>query len=266
MYLSENCPFDIAPLRVLNSLSRLKEQVGNRRRVALEAGEGYGAFVFDEGGSLEIKVSGGRSLGPDFRLDLIGRRQIIEAGLTQLRASDDFRVVLKHYDDDVLSQWVVTICGLLKSAFGADESDGVSMTAAVSSIPALDDKNLISAMRHLAKVRDWNARKSLYFLLSRSQVILLLEPSGTSADGGQGEIRSVDTLGGGQVAAIFTSQKALDTFDPRPVGLRTAAGRELFPLLMSPTINSVKINPRGTVGGELYRNEIVNIVEGIKRL
>ncbi len=266
MQLNETCPFDIAPERVLAFAHQVKGAEGNRRRLSLEGGHGYGVLVLDDDDALEVRVSGGRSLPSEFKLDAIQRRQLIEAGLTQLRASDDFRARVKNYDLDDVNRWASTIASLLKSCFDAQENDGVTVKGSVEELPVLEDVNLVSAMKRLAKVRDWSARKSLYFLLIRSRLFLLLDDPWKPGDSQAAQIRGIDTLGGGQVAAIFTTREALDVFDPRPVGVHTATGRELFPLLANPKLTSVKINPRGTVGGELYRNEILNIVEGIKRL
>ena len=69
-----------------------------------------------------------------------------------------------------------------------------------SSVPDLDDTNLISAMRRLAKVRDWSARKSLYLLI-RSKVILLLDA--ITEERRTGWVQSIDTLGGVRGCALY---------------------------------------------------------------
>lgn len=114
--------------------------------------------------------------------------------------------------------------------------------------PGLQNERLHDAMRALAKVRDMPARNKVYGSLLGADLLVVV------ADGAP---RVVDDLSGWDVMACFSDFDQLLAWDPRSPDVRQLPGYQLFPMLAQlPRVGSLLINPRGAVGGELYRNEI----------
>ncbi len=115
--------------------------------------------------------------------------------------------------------------------------------------PSLDDARLLAAMRTLAKERDMPSRNRVYGAVLGADLLVPVHADGPAV---------VGDLEGWQVVAAFTGFDQLLAWDPRSPAVRRMPGIELFPMLAAlPRIGSILINPRGTVGGELYRNEIL---------
>ena len=58
------------------------------------------------------------------------------------------------------------------------------------------------------------------------------------------------------VYACFTSWDSLRRFQPRGAPYDVVRGRKLFARLMEHHVGSLLIDPKSSVGGELYRNEL----------
>ena len=122
----------------------------------------------------------------------------------------------------------------------------------------LENQPVIEAMRHLAKHRDWSARKTLYRLLIDASFIVPIDEND--------EIAVVDQMGSFPVSAAFTDQTLFITANPLGGVFGVKTGRQLFPELVTKRFGSMRINPQTEVRGELYLNELQMLVEGIARL
>lgn len=109
---------------------------------------------------------------------------------------------------------------------------------------------LIEAMRQMAKKREHRYRTDLYRALLDSSLLLLLDETASKTP------RTVGELMGFDVHAAFTSWDALRRFAPRGGAFEVVRGRHLFGRLLEHNIGSLLIDPKSTVGGELYRNEL----------
>lgn len=109
---------------------------------------------------------------------------------------------------------------------------------------------LLDAMRQMAKKRDHRFRVDLYRALLDSTLLLLVSPDGTGNPAKVGELMKFD------VYACFTSWDSLRRFEPRGARYDVVRGRKLFARLMEHHVGSLLIDPKSSVGGELYRNEL----------
>ncbi len=132
----------------------------------------------------------------------------------------------------------------------------------------LENHKLRSAMRALAKHRDWEHRKALYFALLESHVWTAVqqdtevEPDALpSADA----LFAVDTLQNRPVYAIYTNEAQSQKGDDPPRAIRVPMARHLG-VLLSTNAASLRIDPHGKVGGELYRHELEMVAEGARRM
>lgn len=109
---------------------------------------------------------------------------------------------------------------------------------------------LIDAMRTMAKKRDHSYRTALYRSLLDSTLLLL-----TDAE----RPKKVGELMRFEVFAAFTSFDALRRYEPRGAAYDRVKGRDLFHRLLEFPVGSLLIDPKSTVGGELYRNELESL-------
>ena len=141
-------------------------------------------------------------------------------------------------------------------AIGMEEI-GVSFQKSVKT--GVINRHLETSIRQLSVKRDQSSRFKLYRDLIQAQLILPLEKKGSDKP------RVFGSLMGYSTYAVFTTDKSLRNFDPRGLPLRVITGRRLFPLLKSRRAGSLLINPKGDLGGELYKHEIESICEAMER-
>lgn len=123
--------------------------------------------------------------------------------------------------------------------------------------PALENVELVDAMRRLSRTRDTPTRQGVYMALIRADLALLGSPDRPHA---------LEQSGDAPVFAVFTDWDALDAFDPRIQPHTVLPGRRLFPHIAARGAGALMINPGGRVGGELYSHEVATICEGIRRM
>lgn len=123
----------------------------------------------------------------------------------------------------------------------------------------VDNPRLRKSMRKVSRVRSHAARMELYQEMINATFLLVVENPGSLKP------RGVDKLGPWDVFAVFTDEDSMRSFDPRGVPVRRLYGHELFPLLMGTELGSLRINPDGDIGGELYRNEVETIANAVRR-
>ena len=66
-------------------------------------------------------------------------------------------------------------------------------------------------------------------------------------------------------AAVFSEMNTMLNYDPRGFDFIKLSGRTIAALMVSDKLDSLLINPRGQIGGELYRNELDSIDEAMRR-
>lgn len=146
------------------------------------------------------------------------------------------------------------ILTLLKQVYG-EESPEFKMQTNVRS--GVTNNKLHTKIRILSRERTMKSRQDFYKAVVTTTLLLAMENDAPKAFGSLGPYVSY---------GAFTDDKAIRTWDPRGVDYKKIPGKELFPLLKSLDAGSLFINPQGDIGGELYRNEIESLCEGIKKL
>jgi len=146
------------------------------------------------------------------------------------------------------------LLGLFDTVY--QEADGETSLASHSGdLEQTANPKLIEAMRMMAKKRDHKLRTSLYRALLDSKLLLLLTDSNSDTPLKVGELMRFD------VYAAFTSWDALRRFEPRGGAYAVIQGRRLFGRLLQHNVGSLLIDPKSSVGGELYRNELETLAD-----
>jgi len=118
---------------------------------------------------------------------------------------------------------------------------------------------LVDAMQTMAKKREHRYRAALYRALLDAKLLVLVDPEGADHLPEKNVDTApfkVDELMGFDVYAAFTSLAALRRYDQRGRPYKRVPGRALFAQLLEYNVGSLLLDPRSSVGGELYRNEL----------
>jgi hypothetical protein len=168
----------------------------------------------------------------------------------------------------------------------ASKADVVSVHERFGDAYQNANPRVINAMRRLSKDRDMPSRQKVYWAIVRADVLLALDKapppslnkesdrtrwvSAGLADISQVSssvsLKSFKSITGYRSASIFTDPEALELIDPRGVNAILVPGRLALMLALEQGWDSLLINPRSEVGGELYRNELQSIHDGLKQL
>jgi hypothetical protein len=250
--------------RLTRRVENLVRGGGNANRLVVETDAGFLVLRGARGAdAVQMEAQGGRHLPADRRLDAEQVRLLTDAGLRQASAAQCFRGSFPLSDAEAPERVARVALHLLSAVYRSLPDEPLRLEHEAADRPTLDDAHLVEAMTHLSRARDARARNKVYLALCRAHLVLPL------ADGAADDDpipREIERLVDQPVAAVFTDWDTLDAFAPRGLPTVVLQGFDIFPLLDAHRVASVQINPRGRVGGELYRNEIQTITDGIKRI
>ena len=252
--------------QIVSAIERLTGEGGNRNRVALTGANGHVVFSSVAGASaITVEVSAGGQLPKGFTLEPADYARLDELGLRRGRASENLRAEFTSSVEN-RTLWARHAVTILGRTFGVP-AEAIAFRARYEQVETLDNRVLRDAMLHLAKTRAWAARKGVYLTLIRARLVwALAAPLAPGAPLGEAAPHVCGTLGGRPSVAVFPDYEALDRYAPTGLDARVATGRALFPVFAALGVGSVMINPGGTPRGELYTNEVLTVVDGIKRL
>jgi len=253
--------------RITEALTALTREGGTRNRVAVMGDVGHVVFSSERGAaSIKVQVSAGRQLPKGVTIEPADYARLHELGLRQARASEDMRLEFTDSDED-RRLWARHSLTILQRTFGTPTLDNIKVRARYEEVDQLDNSALFQAMNHLAKSRSWSARTGVYMQLIRARVVWALDaPSFPDSPLPSAKPHIAGDLGGHPSMAIFSDYDALDHYDPTGLDARVETGQALFPLFAARRVGSVLINPGGSPRGELYGNEVLSVVDGIKRM
>ena len=214
---------------------------------------GYVVFRRDgDASNIAIQVSAGRQV--DTAMGGEGQQWLYDQGFRRKRASENFSWS-REIDAWSAQDYQAFVQSVFSRCFG-----GVDFAVTLLSLPKvyLANEMVLDAMRHLAKVRDWSARKTLYRLLIDADFLVPMNEENVP--------KTVDKIGSFPVCAIFTDQNLFLKATPLGHAFEVIQGKALFPILAAKRFGSMRINPGTEVRGELYLNELQTLVQGIERL
>lgn len=245
------------------ALRRLVDDGGDGNRLLLEADTGY-LIVHGRRGDLEVEVeaAAGRHVPGGGQLADEAHQRLHEEGFRRRSAADNY---LRRQPLGDAAALAAQLVALLAAVYSPTPPPRLALH--LGDRETAENPALLRAMEHLSRTRDMGARHAVYLALLQGRLLLALEqPADAPGLGADLKLRAVETLQGATVAAVFTDWRSLRRFEPRGLPYAALSGMEVFPLLAVRRVGSVLINPRGQIGGELYRNEILTISDGARRL
>ena len=268
---------------IVQVLTRMVNEGGEDNRLVIQGDQGY-LLVQGKAGKTEmlIKAAAGRSLERLLSEEEVKR--LYESGFRRKNAALPFTRTVTVEDQEGKSTLALELITLLTELY-ASHIDEVSLREKLGDYITLNPKRLVDAMRRLSTKRDMSSRQKLYWAVIRSDVILALDTypaqnltqergriqwikAGTeqiSDMSNSVSLRNFKDVTGYRSAAIFSDQDAFEAMDPRGLNCVRLPGRLAISLVLDQGWDSLLINPHNPVGGELYRNELVSIVEGLAK-
>ena len=266
------------------ALKRMITSGGSDNRITLQGNHG---FIVIKGArdeeDVEVLIASGRTLNR--QLDEADAQHLYVQGFRRKTAALPFQKLFCIDEQEKREALTELLIDLVCSIY-PNEASKISIHERFSDRPFTENNRLIEAMKRLSKKRDMPSRQKVYWAVVRSQVLLALEktaPKGLKTDQGLQQwiesglndiqhvssslsIKSFKEITGYRSIAVFTDNDALDLVDPRGIETVVLPGRLAIMLALSQSWDSLLINPRSDVGGELYKNELQSIIEGLKKM
>ncbi len=246
-------------------LLALVEEGGNANRLVLEGGPGFVVLRGQRGSpTVEVEAAGGRHLPDGFVVDIEKVGRLDGLGLRQRTAASTFGGQWTITDAAGARQTAEKLLFVMQAIYGHGAMPRI--THRLEDREPVSNPKLLESMKRLGRERSMRARITLYNRLLGARLTVMLEKRLVDPlRQDEARLRVVEQLAGTDVVAAFTDDAAHRHYDPRERPSVVWTGRELFPLLAARGVGSLLLNPGGGVRGELYRNEIMTISDGIQR-
>lgn len=236
-------------------LARLKSEGGDANRLVIDGMAGWIAVWGARGADRwTIVVSAGRQLPEGVTLPAERAQSLYEQGFRQRTAASAYRLEID----------AAPVARRLLDIF--DEvlrTPATTIDLRLGDAPAQTNERLVDRMRAVSSDRTPRARNRLYHGLVSATLLVATDGPPEGADA---PLARHGLLGGRPVAVAYTDWSAATAHDARGPHVAPMLGMDLFPLLAARKMGSLKLNPAGPVGGELYGHELWTIAEGCKRL
>lgn len=256
---------------------------GDHNRIILQGDRGYLALSSSCGESeAELILAAGRSLTQSLTEE--EAQKLYDQGFRRKSAAHPFVRTVNMGDQASREALVQEILNFAHPLYLSHWREG-NIESRLGDRPELQSGRLVESMRKLSKLRDMSSRQKMYWSVIRTEVLLALNeapPKSLAKERGRTQWvesgltdvesisssirpRSFKDLTGYQSAAIFSDIESFEHIDPRGIYWVQIPGRLAISLTLAWGWDSLLINPHGKIGGELYRNELSSIVEGLKQ-
>lgn len=257
--MSTAAPTRVSPAAAADlatALRALTEQGGDGNRLVLEQGPAWMAFSGQrDAGHVRCVAAARKQLPAGVEVGLDEVLHLRRAGFSNSGRGPGLARGFELRGGDEPGAVAELCLDLLGRVYGRPAGEAVALELRLGDRDRTENPMLVEAMRASAKTKDGAARQNLYRAMLRATFLVPM-------DGDQPRV--VGDLSGWDSYAGFTDADHLERWSGRPVDYRIIKGRALFPMLMRRRTGSLLINPGGTVGGELYRNEVEAIANAVR--
>ena len=245
-----------------DALARLVSEGGDDNRLVVSSGPAWLLYTAAKGDTaIRCAAAAASFLPKDRRLTLEAVHLLRRAGFANRPGSKTLQRTYPLPDGAEAGNAPGRIAddGLtdLREVYRADfESEPVALSLHLAQRDLTENPKLIEAIRKLSKQRDGASRQAMYRQMIRATFLLPVDETGAPVPMGE--------LMGFPVFGVFTDADCLFGWDPRVTRYERLHGRVLFPRMARTGLGSLLINPKGKVGGELYRNEVEMLADAIR--
>lgn len=256
--------------RTSNARSRLHEALGElvaaksrETRLCVAADHAYLYVVrTQESDGLVLHAPATHHLAGDHKLSQRGAQWLRTNGFSRPGGRRDFCRVLEHppRPEDLARE----CAQILAQAYGVElATPTLRLEHDDRAHPSNDEVK--DAMRTLAASRSHEDRLVLYNALVNATLLVPVDPEADDAADGPEVWINLDPSSDTPVFGVCTDWAQLRMWSLHASEYIPTPGAEFFEEFMETPSASLRINPEGSVGGELYRHEIEMIVKGIRR-
>lgn len=125
-----------------------------------------------------------------------------------------------------------------------------------------ENPDLIAAMRKVAKDRDEAIRRAMYTELLNATFLVPIQSG--DAEGSDAFVDFETHASGRPTLGAFTDWASLRLWEPRGFAYWPIHGASLFEMAMDRNPVTLRINPDGDIGGELYAHEVEMLVRAVQ--
>lgn len=151
---------------------------------------------------------------------------------------------------------------ILERVYAVEEPITVELTE--DDIEHPENPALTAAMRQVAKGWDEAIRRAMYTELLNATFLVPVDPNpDTDAEGSEAFLDLETHESGRPTLGAFTDWASLRLWEPRGFGYWPIHGSMLFEMAMDRNPVTMRINPDGDVGGELYAHEVEMLVRAV---
>jgi hypothetical protein len=250
--------------RLLHALERLADSSAPEARLVLESGPVYLIWTAHrDQAEVEHESVASNYLPPEFKLSSERGNIMRTLGFAKRNGRRNWK--RRHgRDRQSLERSVEETLDILQRVYAVEAPIQLLLQEDTQAHP--ENPSLIAAMRKVAKGFDEAIRRAMYTELLNAT---LLVPISSNRDE-HAEIEStfVDfethTPTGRPTLGAFTDWDSLRLWEPRGHAYRPIHGSVLFELAMERNPVSMRINPNGDIGGELYAHEVEMLVRAVQ--
>lgn len=249
--------------RLLHALERLADSSAPEARLVLESGPVYLIWTANrDEPEVEHESVASNYLPPEFKLSSERGNIMRTLGFAKRSGRRNWR--RRHgRDHESLVRSVEDTLDILQRVYAVEAPIQLSLQEDTQEHP--ENPSLIAAMRKVAKGFDEAIRRAMYTELLNAT---LLVPIRTGHDDDAVEETFVDfethVPTGRPTLGAFTDWNSLRLWEPRGHAYRPIHGSVLFELALERNPVSMRINPNGDIGGELYAHEVEMLVRAVQ--
>jgi hypothetical protein len=251
---------------LLAALQRLGQSRAREARLLVESGPVYSIWIARRGQDrLEQETVSSAALPTEYKLSSEQGQLMRDLGFSKRGGRRNWR---REHDRDLasLTRSAEQTLDTFRRVYGTEQSITAELTEDDLAHP--ENPALLAAMRKVAKDRDEPTRRAMYTeLLNATFLVPIDDEQAEQADEAEGSEAFVDFethSSGRPTLGAFTDWASLRLWQPRGHRYWPIHGGSLFEQVIERNPISMRINPDGDVGGELYAHEVEMLVRAVR--
>jgi hypothetical protein len=249
--------------QLVDALHRLTESRAREARLLVCAGPVYQLWVARRGvAKLEQESISSNTLPSEYKLSSERGQLMRDLGFGKRSGRRNWK--REHGNDRAsLARAAEQALDIFARIYGVDEP--ITTELVEDDIDHPENPTLIAAMRTVAKGFDEANRRAMYTEMLNATFLVPLDPTqGDEAEGAKAFFDFETHESGRPTLGAFTDWTSLRLWEPRGFGYWPIHGSSLFEMAMDRNPVTMRINPDGDVGGELYAHEVEMLVRAVR--
>ncbi len=248
--------------QLVDALHQLTQSRAREARLLVEAGPVYQLWIARPGqDKLEQESIASAALPPVYKLSSERGQLMRDFGFGKRGGRRNWR--REHGKDrPSLEQAAEQALDIFARVYGVDEPISAELVEDDTEHPQNPD--LIAAMRRVAKGWDEAIRRAMYTQMLNATFLVPIDPTLDDAEGSEAFFDFETHESGRPTLGAFTDWSSLRLWQPRGCAYWPIHGSQLFEMAVDRNPVTMRINPGGDIGGELYLHEVQMLVRAVR--